>query len=605
MKTEYEPTRDPADDLLDRALQAVLAQPVPQDVRQRVIETAVAWRQDSTALCPPQHGRPSLPARPMSGHSRTARTVRAALSSFRGRSRLGLAAAAAFIAAVVAVLWLLHPNESWAQVAEALRKKPWCLGKYTTPDGELHEAWMSFSSDVSAGRDGDSVWFSDRRLNVTYEYSSKERTLTRRLDPEAGGKKGADRWFEETFQQIIRGAEKLDVAIPGVELVEQKRGLVAKHGRTWRSYELAIRPVDADKVAQKPIERLTFLVDSETRDQRLPRYLVLSEPSMDPPQIEMELSYPETGPIEIYDLGVPRDARLVDLVPPNDLRRVLSEIKSAAERFEEHLALNVVSDAGAPWYVGTPYVVWRKGTSYRLAFGLVDAASAPPKTPASDADHRQWWKSRWTELFRVPQLVCDGSTFWGNEARPEGWDSQLIKPNPLTWSKATWPQPKWKSRPVRNPWPGDTTPLFVAYPWNLVNFRALNWEPVLDLDSADGPLDTVKVILRTGVPGSSSGEERYWIDTQRSHMVVRHESVTRDATKTPPVEVINLSEVVETADRSPHGIWYPTRIRHSSVIEHEGKKHNIETVTRHYLDFDVRFSDDLFKPVNRPGEPLE
>jgi hypothetical protein len=71
------------------------------------------------------------------------------------------------------------------------------------------------------------------------------------------------------------------------------------------------------------------------------------------------------------------------------------------------------------------------------------------------------------------------------------------------------------------------------------------------------------------------------------------------------VELINLSEVVETADRSPHGIWYPTRIRHSSVIEHKGKKHNIETVTRHYLDFDVRSSDDLFKPVNRPGEPLE
>ena len=326
---------------------------------------------------------------------------------------------------------------------------------------------------------------------------------------------------------------------------------------------------------------------------------------MNPPSIEMELSYPETGPIDIHDLGVPRDARLVDLVPTNDLRRVLSEIRSAAERFEKHLALNIVSDAGSPWHVGTPFVVWRKGTNYRLAFGLVDAASAPPKTPASGADQRQWWKSRWPELSHVPFQVCDGSTFWNNEARPGGWDSQPIKPNPITSSAATWPQPKWTSRRQRHPWPADSPPLFVAYPHNLVNFRALNWEPVLDLDRADGPLGTVKVILRTGVPGSSSGEERYWIDPQRSHMVVRHESVTRDATKTPPAEVINRSEVVETADRSPHGIWYPTRIRHRSVIEHKGKKQNIETVTRHYLDFDVRFSDDLFKPVNRPGEPLE
>lgn len=35
------------------------------------------------------------------------------------------------------------------------------------------------------------------------------------------------------------------------------------------------------------------------------------------------------------------------------------------------------------------------------------------------------------------------------------------------------------------------------------------------------------------------------------------------------------------------------------------EKHKIETVTRHYLDFDVRLSDDLFRPVKRPGEPLE
>ena len=207
---------------------------------------------------------------------------------------------------------------------------------------------------------------------------------------------------------------------------------------------------------RSPSFDLRFSSTRRRADQRLPRYLVLSEQSMDPPSIEMELSYPETGPIDIYDLGVPRDARLVDLVPTNDLRRVLSEIKSAAERFEKHLALNVMSDAGSPWYVGTPFAVWQKGTSYRLAFGLVDAASAPPKTPASDADQRQWWKSRWTELFHVPQQVCDGSTFWGNEARPGGWDSQPIKPNPLTSSRATWPQPKWTSRPERHPWPAGT-----------------------------------------------------------------------------------------------------------------------------------------------------
>src|SRR5262249_37950480 len=116
MKGEHETPRDPADELLDRALQVVLAQPVPHDVRQRVIETAVAWGQDPDSVGPPQYGRPSVPTRLMAGRSKTARRARAALSIFCSRGRLGLAAVAAFVATVAAATWLLHPDESWAQV---------------------------------------------------------------------------------------------------------------------------------------------------------------------------------------------------------------------------------------------------------------------------------------------------------------------------------------------------------------------------------------------------------------------------------------------------------------------------------------------------------
>ena len=333
--------------------------------------------------------------------------------------------------------------------------------------------------------------------------------------------------------------------------------------------------------------------------------LWLSRPNESWAQVTEALSHPQTGPIDIYDLGVPRDARLVDLVPTDDVRRVLSEIKSSAERFEDHLALNVMSDAGSAWYVGTPFAVWRKGTSRRLVYGLVDAASTPPKTPRPDADQRQWWKKRWAELFHVPHEISDGSTYWHNEGLLAGWNDQPNKPNPITWARATWPQPKWRSRSERQPWPAGSAPLFLAYPQNLVNFRAFRWQPVLDLTPTDGPAGTLKVILRRGVSGSLSGEERYWIDTQRSHMVTRHESMTWDATKTLPVEVVNYSEVVETADRSPQGIWYPTMIRHISVVEQKGEKQIIEKITRHYLEFDVKFSEELFKPVERPGEPLE
>ena len=54
-----------------------------------------------------------------------------------------------------------------------------------------------------------------------------------------------------------------------------------------------------------------------------------------------------------------------------------------------------------------------------------------------------------------------------------------------------------------------------------------------------------------------------------------------------------------------HGIWYPTIMRCVSRWVENGQEKKQEVVTRHYFDFNAKFTDDLFKPVERPGEPLE
>ena len=61
------------------------------------------------------------------------------------------------------------------------------------------------------------------------------------------------------MQQIFRGAETLDITASGVQIVEQKRQTVAKHGRTWQSYELSLRFTDAYSDGQTLVEKLTFL----------------------------------------------------------------------------------------------------------------------------------------------------------------------------------------------------------------------------------------------------------------------------------------------------------------------------------------------------------
>ena len=47
------------------------------------------------------------------------------------------------------------------------------------------------------------------------------------------------------------------------------------------------------------------------------------------------LDYPEEGPADIYALGVPRSAKIVDRVPKPDLARVIDGVKTSRQRFAD------------------------------------------------------------------------------------------------------------------------------------------------------------------------------------------------------------------------------------------------------------------------------
>ena len=140
-------------------------------------------------------------------------------------------------------------------------------------------------------------------------------------------------------------------------------------------------------------------------------------------------------------------------------------------------------------------------------------------------------------------------------------------------------------------------PLMVAYPQRLLSVGGFQSQPLLEFRPVDGPADTIKITVRAGSPDTTTSVvDRYWIDPNRSHMVVRHESVRFD---------VRFSTDVEQADRSPSGIWFPTLVRHTTIIKQGDETKTVDGVTRHYLDFNVKFSGELFRPDERPGEPLE
>jgi hypothetical protein len=46
-------------------------------------------------------------------------------------------------------------------------------------------------------------------------------------------------------------------------------------------------------------------------------------------------------------------------------------------------------------------------------------------------------------------------------------------------------------------------------------------------------------------------------------------------------------------------------MRYSTRGAGNGKDVPYDVVTRHYFEFPTKFSEDLFRPVERPGEPIQ
>jgi hypothetical protein len=135
-----------------------------------------------------------------------------------------------------------------------------------------------------------------------------------------------------------------------IKVFEQGLTKVNDGGRVWLDYRLAV----TCEGSAKPVQFL-FRVDSVTK---LPAICRTSEELNGKPTLsETRFDYPERGPADIFDLGVPRTTKLVDRVTPDDLHRILETIRAGRERM----------GSGGP---GTPYLTRYTSAGFRLQANL-------------------------------------------------------------------------------------------------------------------------------------------------------------------------------------------------------------------------------------------
>ncbi len=155
-------------------------------------------------------------------------------------------------------------------------------------------------------------------------------------------------------------------------VVKQERRQVSENGRQWIEYRLSF-----DK--SNGITGVVFRVDPQTLLPQSMECVGENSPSGGPAvRMKYALDYPDEGPADIYALGVPRSAKIVDRVPSPDLARVLEGVRSSRRRFADSYYAIVVETIDMKgrsenwWQASSVHQVWCKGDCWRVEAGSRD-----------------------------------------------------------------------------------------------------------------------------------------------------------------------------------------------------------------------------------------
>jgi hypothetical protein len=205
-------------------------------------------------------------------------------------------------------------QDAWGQVVKTVQAKPWvhCIGIKgdTDPKKAQIEFWFCFEKGITAMKASrasklEFATFMDGIQKASYHYRASEGVLIQRAYRAAEAELGQ---FNVVFAEFARGDKKVELAeVDGVRLVGQEYRKLVDDGKNWIVYELTFE----EQYGAKERYVAEFRVEPETL---LPRHWSRRSPD-GKKEIRFSIDYPESGPADVYALGVPATAKPVPRNP--------------------------------------------------------------------------------------------------------------------------------------------------------------------------------------------------------------------------------------------------------------------------------------------------
>lgn len=508
-------------------------------------------------------------------------------------------AVAGIAAAIFVSVWLWTCRESrlWAQVVDAVRAKPWVHAVAKPGGGEM---WLSMDNAVAAHREGDWALYDDGRLRVRHEYDPAQKQLYRL--PLDGGLQEDIRSMQMVFTGIFRRDDNLGPKFGRERVTRQQRRSISAQGREWIEYALTVEGASRAM-------RVVFRVDPETRLPQSIEYFDASRPQANTKaRSRFVLDYPQDGPLDIFALGVPRSAQVIDRVPKPDLARVLDGVRTSRKRFADSYYAIVVHGQGEWWQNVNVHQVWCKGDCWRVELGALGKSYEDAKPPAAGTNQLTWWKERLKKFDFSPIVVCDGRAILRAKHVAQGSEMNRGRGSWETMRKINPGEGNLPAASVGDA--GTYMPDFYAYPTSLCE-PGRHTIAELTPNPSDELLQRVPGAVLVGYRLADQADPdacpayRYCVDPARSYVALRSEMGEGPDAKAESDVNWPDTYVAEEYARTPTGIWYPTVVRRlwPGQVTPPAKRGN--TVYWFFVDFKADMPDSLFQagPLPVKAEP--
>ena len=522
-----------------------------------------------------------------------------------------LGVCAAVILLAVLGNWILQPQKTFAEVAAALEQQPWIHVVDAGSQGGKREIWYSPTKKIFATRDDQSIQFRDHKRSEYYAYDVKNKTLYRvpeyrsmALDQQEKSYSAFVAAMRIIFQDEKlpdRPLEKLEFLgsqQAGWKVIDQKLEKTEAGGHAWLDYHLTLR----DPKQPEPCT-MEFRVDAATKLLKSARFETKRESKQE--FWESQFEYPDDGPRDIYALGVPKIATLVDRTPSDEMKRIFESLENGRRQMDNYRAVleddSLQQDVSG--WMQLPKIIYRKGTKFCVVNPYWSSKYPPElKKPATNENMAEWWRARLKQFQFYPWAIYTGPTLFNintKDADDAGGGKHLevasVHETDMRNSQTTsWSYGEWSPELICRP--------DVPIPQETM-------EPVLDKNPQEGPPGTILLHVRrldkVDTVHTADGRElvqpdayRYWLDPAHDYVVVRFDMLS--GAEQGKEEIIS-SHIVEDFAKSPSGVWYATRYLSRTQAnaklsaELHGAKY-MEWEHRFYVDFDVDIPDAMFVP---------